>query len=67
MGDNRSHSPRPNCCICIQNGERVPADATVIVGARNYAACIQHAQDITLHGLTAAIKHATRNTTKGAV
>lgn len=67
MGDTRTYIPGVHCCVCVQLGTYTAATATVLSERRDYQACDQHAQDITLRGLAAAIKHALRNPTKGAL
>jgi hypothetical protein len=62
-----TYLPPVHCCICIQLGERVAATATVMSERRDYQACDEHAESITLRGITAAIRTAKRNPTKGAV
>lgn len=58
MASTAAHSPEPNCCICIQLGDRVPATATVMSEALDYLACDEHARWITIGGFYAARRRA---------
>lgn len=68
MASTETHVPAPNCCICINLGRRVPAEATVVArDGRDYQGCLEHAQEMTLGGFANTLRTARTNPTKGAL
>lgn len=63
-----TYLPGTHCAVCVQLGRQVDATATVMADGRDYQACDEHAEWITIGGFRAAVLRATFHpTTKGAV